>query len=322
MRELPSLHALALYLSVVEHETMIAAAEAEGIGQPGISAQIKSLEGHYRVPLMERSGRRLRPTAAGRIVAAHARRLLDLVDDLDRALADLAGVHTGQLILGASETVGEAVLPEVLGRFRGAYPAVELVLQLGNSQEIIRAIVERHLSFGIVGRADGHDALDARPVFDDRLDFFARPEHPVAGRASLRLADLADETFVLREPGSATRELALAALAAHNFMPRQTIQLGNNEAVKRAVAAGLGIGILSVHTLSVDERAGNITRLYPIDWECRRQFWLIRRTDRVLTKPEQAFLDVLEHTPGVLRANGVPLARQPTPGLGRWHKQE
>ena len=219
MRELPSLHALALYLSVVEHGTMIAAAEAEGIGQPGISAQIKSLEGYYRVRLMERTGRRLRPTAAGRVVADHTRRLLDLVDDLDRALADLAGVHAGQLVIGASETVGETVLPEVLGRFQRAYPAVELVLRLGNSQEIIRAILERHLSFGIVGRADDHDALDARPIFDDRLDFFARPDHPVAGRAGLRLADLADETFVLREPGSATRELALARACGARFHP-------------------------------------------------------------------------------------------------------
>src|SRR5690349_8128332 len=101
MRELPSLHALALYLAVVEHGTMMAAAEAEGIGQPGISAQIKSLEGYFRTPLMERSGRRVRPTAAGHVVADYARRFLDLANELDRMLVDHAVAHRGQLVLGA-----------------------------------------------------------------------------------------------------------------------------------------------------------------------------------------------------------------------------
>lgn len=300
MRELPSLHALALYLAVVEHGTMIAAAEAEGIGQPGISAQIKSLEGYYRTPLMERSGRRVRPTAAGHVVAEYARQLLDLAHELDRTLVDLAVAHRGQLIIGASETVGETVLPKVLRRFQREYPAVEFALRLGNSQEIIHAITERDLSFGIVGRSTDDAALRARPLFDDRLDIFAQPAHPATMRAPLRLTDLAGETFVLREPGSATRDLALATLAARDFVPHQIIQLGNNEAVKRAVAAGLGLGILSSSTLGVDERAGDLVPLYPLDWDCRRHFWLIRRNDRLLSGAEQAFLRVLELTPGCL----------------------
>lgn len=296
MIERPSLHALALYLAVVEHGTMIAAAEAEGISQPAISTQVKSLEGYYRTPLLERRGRRVYPTPAGQIVANSARRILNLVAELDRAIADLDELRAGELVVGASATVGETVLPEVLGRFQRAYPAVEVALRLGNSQDIVRAIHERGLSFGVVGRPVEDTDLVAQPVFEDHLDLFVRPNHPACARRSLRLADLAAETFVLREPDSATRELALTCLTARAFVPAHVLQLGSNEAVKRAVAAGLGIGILSAYTLSVDQRVGDIAPLHLLDWDCRRQFWLVQRRDGILSRAEKAFLHLLKPT--------------------------
>src|SRR6266581_4057844 len=111
MLERPSLHALAVYLAVVDHETMTAAAEAEGISQPAISAHIKSLEGFFGTPLMERSGRRVRPTAAGHLVADYTRRVLRLTAEMTRAVGDLEGLRAGKLIIGASSTVGEQMLP-------------------------------------------------------------------------------------------------------------------------------------------------------------------------------------------------------------------
>ncbi len=293
MIERPSLHALAVLLAVVEHQTMTAAAEAEGISQPAISAHIKGLEGFFGTALMERSGRRVRPTAAGIVVADYTRRILALTDELTRSVADLEGLRAGTLVIGASSTVGEQMLPAVLGRFHRAYPGVQLRLNIGNTDEIVQCVLERTLDLGIVGKPQQHPELTASAVFDDALEIFVAPDHRLAAVGRLRVDDLDGETFVLREAGSATRDLALACLALHSCVPGETIELGSNEAVKRAVSAGLGVGVLSTHTVAVDRRAGAVMTLTCVGWECRRQFWLLRRHDRLLTHAERAFIALL-----------------------------
>jgi DNA-binding transcriptional LysR family regulator len=293
MKERPSLHALALFLATVEHGTMTAAAEAEGIAQPAISVHIRNLERFYATPLVERSGRRVRPTAAGELAAAYARRILGLVDEFGEALADLEGLHGGRLVVGASATVAETWLPAVLGRFRRAHPAVELEVRLGNSEHILHDVRERFLGFGIIGRREDDPSLLVRPVFEDRLELFTAADNPLAGAAGLHLTDLAREVFVLREPGSATREAVLSCMRTIGFAPANEVQLGSNEAVKRAVAAGLGVGVLSARTLDVDVRAGDIATVPCANWDCRRQFWLVRRADRMLSSAERAFLALL-----------------------------
>lgn len=293
MLERPSLHALAVFLAVVEHGTMTAAAEAEGISQPAISAHVKSLEGFFGTPLMERVGRRVRPTPAGKLVADYARRMLALADELTRSIADLTELRAGELVIGASSTVGEQLLPAVLGRFHRAYPAVHLSLSIGNSGEIMLAVLAREFDLGIVGRYEEQPELESRPVFDDRLEMFVAPGSPLLDRATLRPADLSGRTFVLREPGSATRDLALRCLVAHGCTPGDMIELGSNEAVKRAVSAGLGIGVLSTHTVAIDRSAGAVVSLNCRDWVCDRQFWLIHRKDRTLTRAGLAFVELL-----------------------------
>ena len=293
MRERPGLHALAVFLAVIDHETMTAAAEAESISQPAISAHIKGLERFFGTPLMERSGRRVRPTAAGHLVADYSRRMIALSDEMLRAVDDLQGLKAGRLVVGASSTVGEQMLPGALGCFHRAYPAVQLALSIGNTDEIVRAVRERELDLGIVGKEQTGSDLVCRPVFDDHLEIFVAPDSPLAGGKRVRVADLDGATFVLREAGSATRDLALRCLAAHGCAPGDTIELGSNEAVKRAVSAGLGIGVLSTHTVQIDRQAGAVVTLDCDDWDCRRHFWLIYRLDRFLTNAERVFIEML-----------------------------
>lgn len=293
MLERPSLHALAVYLAVVERGTMTAAAEAEGLSQPAISAQVKALERYYGTRLMERNPRGVTLTPAGQIVAEQGRRILNLVSDLDRSLASLEGLQAGRLVIGASSTVGEQLLPEVLGQFRCRYPDIELQLSIGNSSQIVQSVKDRTFDLGIVGRVDPDPELVARPVFDDHLDIFVAPESPFAGRQGLSVADLMAETFILREQGSATRDLALHCLSRLDCRPRGVIEIGSNEAVKRAVSIGLGIGILSTHTTVVDQRAGMIEVLRCHDWDCRRSFWLIYCRDRLLSHAEIALMELL-----------------------------
>jgi DNA-binding transcriptional LysR family regulator len=291
--ERPSLHALAIFLAVLEHGTMTAAAEAEGISQPAISAQIKGLEGYYGARLLQRSGRGVVLTATGRIVADYARRVVALVDELGRAVSDLEGLRTGRLVIGASSTVGEQLLPTYLGRFHTAYPGISLEVRIGNTGEITAAVTLRELDFAFVGRPPEADVLLAEPVLADVVVAFVAPGDPLLRETPLDPPALSGRQIVLREQGSATRDLALQCLDASGCTTGHVIELGSNEAVKRAVEAGLGIGLLSTHTIEAERLAGLLVDLPISGWACRRSFWLIRRRDRALTRAAEAFLALL-----------------------------
>jgi DNA-binding transcriptional LysR family regulator len=293
MIERPSLHALAIFLAVIEHGTMTAAAEAEGISQPAISTQVKALERYYGTALLQRGGRGIAPTAAGEIVADYAQRLVALVDEMGRAVRDLEDLGTGRLIIGASSTVGEQFLPVHLGRFHAAYPGVALEVRIGNTGEITAAVVMRELDFAFVGRLPEDDELVAEPVFADDVVAFVAPDDPLLREAPIDPATLSGRQYVLREHGSATRDLAVQCLAAAGSEAGHVIELGSNEAVKRAVEAGLGIGLLSTHTIAAERQAGVLVDLPIAGWQCGRSFWLIRRRDRVLSRAAQAFLSMM-----------------------------
>jgi DNA-binding transcriptional LysR family regulator len=269
---------------------MMAAAEAEGISQPAISTQIKGLERYYGTALLQRSGRGVALTASGELVADYARRILALVDELGRAVAELESLQTGRLVIGASSTVGEQLLPVHLGGFHAAYPGVALEVRIGNTGEITTAVIARELDFAFVGRQPEDDELLAEPVFADQIVAFVAPGDLRLREAPLDPAALSGGQFVLRERGSATRDLALQCLAASGCSPGHIIELGSNEAVKRAVEAGLGIGLLSTHTIEAERLAELLVDLPIARWQCTRSFWLIRRRDRTLTRAAQAFL--------------------------------
>lgn len=290
MIERPTLHALALFVAVVERGTMTAAATAESISQPAISAQIQALERYYGTPLLARAGRGVAPTEAGELVADHARRILALVDELRRVVADLEGLGSGRLVVGASSTVGEQVLPDYLGRFHTAHPGVALEVRIGNTDEITRLVAERALDVAFVGRRPVDPELAAEPIFSDEIVAFVAPGDPLLGEAAVSAATLSGRQFVLRERGSATRDLALHCLQEAGCTPGHVIELGSNEAVKRAVEARLGIGLLSSRAIEAERLAGLLEDLPLAGWSCRRAFWLIRRRDRVLTRAEQEFL--------------------------------
>jgi DNA-binding transcriptional LysR family regulator len=308
MIERPSLHTLAIFLAVVEHGTMTAAAEAEGISQPAISAQVKVLERFFGTLLLQRDGRGVVPTTTGQAVADYARRILALADEMNRAVQDLEGLQTGRLVIGASSTVGEELLPMHLSRFHAAHPGIALEVRIGNTGEITTAVAQRELDFAFVGRPPEGNELEAEPIFADEVVAFVAPGDPLLHDAPIDPETLSGRQYVLRERGSATRDLALHCLAAAGCAPGHVIELGSNEAVKRAVEARLGIGLLSTHAIEAERLAELLVDLPISGWHCRRSFWLIRRRDRVLTRAAQAFLALL---PASVRQDAHPRAQAP-----------
>lgn len=287
-----SLDQLYTFLVVVRQGTLSAAAEALYVSQPAVSLQLKQLETRLGLPLMERRGRRLVPTATGQLVYSYAQRIFGLVEELERELANQRDLRSGHLVVGASTTIGEYLLPEVLGRFHARYPGIELTLTIANTAHVIDVVLRNELDFGFVGAAPTLPELLVLPYAEDAICFVASANHPLTARP-VTLAALAGERLILREPGSATRQQAQACLRAAGVEIQVAMELGSNEAVKSAVAAGLGLGLLSKHALKAELAAGLLQILPVAGWDCRRTFYLIRRKARRLSRPEEAFLAFL-----------------------------
>jgi DNA-binding transcriptional LysR family regulator len=315
-----SLHQLHTFYVVVREGTLSAAAQALYVTQPAVSLQIKQLEARLGLVLLTRRGRRQTLTDAGETVFDYARRMFGLMEELERELDDQKGLRSGRLVVGASTTVGEYLLPEALGRYRARYPAIELQLSIGNTTTIIEMVLRHELDFGLVGGASDSPELLVSPFAEDEICFIAPRDHPLVGYP-VELRDVVGDRFVLRERGSATRQEAEQCLRAHGLEFKVAMELGSNEAVKQAVVAGLGLGALSKHALRAELAAGQLRVLSVQDWVCRRRFYLIRRRGKrvapdgtvVMLRPRARV--VATSWAGARGASGLP-RRAGAPGSG------
>ena len=291
------LHKLRLFAAVAGHEHYTRAADELGISQPALSVHVRDLERYFGVALFERAGRNVRLTDAGRLVQGYARRILALAVELNEAVADLHGLRRGELRLGASTTVGEYLLPAVLGAFRRRYPGVAIGVEIANTGRIVDRLRHGELHLGLIGEPLDDPDLDLEPYLDDELILIVPPAHRWAG-ATIPAADLDAEPLLVREPGSATRDVTEAALATAGVRPPVALELGGTEAVKGAVAAGLGVAFVSACTVEQELAAGRLARATVHGLTIRRQFQLARRRGRRLTAAEAAFLPLLRRAGG------------------------
>jgi DNA-binding transcriptional LysR family regulator len=247
---------LRFFREVARREGFTAAAEALHVSQPAVSRCIQLLERQVGVRLFERAGRRVRLTAAGGLLLPCAERVLQELDDAAAALADLAAGEGGRLLLGASSTPGTYLLPQVLGMLRRSHPRVELQLEIADTHQVLAALLEGRLDLAVVGEAPFAPRLQTELLLTEQLVLVLPPTHPLANRARVTPGELAAEPFVLREPGSSTRAALERALAVHGVRPRVAMELGSMEAVKKSVAAGLGLSMVSEHAVALEVRAG------------------------------------------------------------------
>jgi DNA-binding transcriptional LysR family regulator len=247
-------HQLRLLLAVSREGGVSRAAQRLHLTQPTLSAQLRQLAEQVGLPLFERVGRRLHLTAAGRVVLDTANRVEQELERLDETLAELRGDVVGRLRLAVVSTA-ETFIPRLLGDFRRERPAVEVSLVVLNRDAVIRRLADNLDDLYIMSRPPQAPPVVATPFLSNPLVVVAAAEHPLAGRETLQIEALAAEEFVLREPGSGTRQAAEHFFAAHGLALRPRLELGSNEAVKQAVAGGLGLSLLSAHALAhaVDE---------------------------------------------------------------------
>jgi len=287
-----SVHQLRLLTAVIERGGFTRAAEALGLSQPAISHQLKALTEAIGTPVVEVIGRRVRLTQAGDLLYEHAKRILAEFEAAGSALDDLRGLHRGRLSVAGDTTVGIYVLPDLLGAFRQAHPSVEVRLAVDNRQGVYRRLVAGEVDFVVSGRrwVDPSIALMVRPFLANELIAVTAVGHALAGRQHVTLAELAAEPFIVREPGSGTRETAEEALRAAGLSIRPVMELASNGAIKRAVAQDLGVSILSRYATALELQIGHLAEISVEGFPLRRQWHLVYARDKRLGPVDEAFL--------------------------------
>lgn len=272
---------LPTFLAVAQHLNYTRAAEALFLTQPAVSRQMQALQRAVGVRLVEQVGKTLALTDAGTRFLREAQRLRGDLARAGEMLAELRGGSTGRLRLGASTTPGLYLLPPSLGRFLRARPQVELTLRVENTLAIEEALLRNELDVGFVGGHLAHAELSGEPLVTDEVLVYAARTHPLARARRVRPEQLAAETVIMREAGSATRRAFEGWLAAHGLAPARVIELRCPEAIKRLVAAGVGVSMTSCQGLPA--RGGGFKLLDVPGLDIRRTLLVVRHKDKVLS---------------------------------------
>jgi DNA-binding transcriptional LysR family regulator len=280
---------LEVFVSVAATGSVSAAAGRLYMTQPAASMALAELERQLESPLFNRERGRLRLNARGRELLPLAQELIERFAELERKAGDSAQLLGGELRIGASNTVGNYLVGDLLGDFVAAYPQVSVRLGVGNTDTIAEGVVEHRYDLGCVEGPVSHPALDVRPWRDDELAVCVRPDHPLARKRRLRPEDFEGARWILRERGSATRALSERVLAA--LPAGQTVlELDQSESIKQAVIAGLGIACLPGVALTDALAAGRLVALRTPFLDLRRKLSLLIHRSRYRGALLDAFL--------------------------------
>jgi DNA-binding transcriptional LysR family regulator len=289
-----NLHHLRIFAAVAEQRGFSRAAAALHISQPAVSKAVQQLERQVGVPLVERAGRASRLTAAGEQLAARARELFGVESAAEEELRALRGLEAGSLRVGASTTIATYLLPPILARFHDAHRAITLRVVSANTRAITRALLERRLDIALVEGPVEHPRVQTRRWRSDELVLIAPPDHRLVSRRRVSARELLTERFVVREQGSGTREVAERALSKHGVHPSVALQLGSTEAVKQAVAAGLGLAIVSRYAAEDQLALGRVALVRLRDVELGRALTELRLKGRKPNSPAAAFVEFMK----------------------------
>jgi len=288
-----NLHHLRLFTAVADERGFGRAATALRLSQPAISRAIAELERGVGLPLLDRSGKAVRLTDAGERLYARARELFGVERAAEQELSELRGLQGGVLRVAASTTIATYVLPKLLGQFRASHPAVRINVLSANTRSVAKMLLEWRVDIALVEGPVAHQRMDVRPWMEDELVLIASPAHRFARDHRASLAELAAEPFIVREPGSGTREVMRRALEAHGVKLGRTMRLGGTEAIKQGVAAGLGLAFVSKAAVGDQVALGTIAVVPVPGLSIGRTFAELRLRGRAASPPAQAFAQLL-----------------------------
>ncbi|WP_043311008.1 LysR family transcriptional regulator [Pseudomonas sp. ML96] len=289
-----NLHHLKVFLAVARAGSISRGAEALHISQPAVTREIRELESNLGLALFDRHPRGIEPTEGGQRLLQFAERIFALEQAAERDLRDLADLAQGELLLGASATLGAYWLPPLLNRFRAEHPGIFISLQVSNTREVLQQLDDALISLGLVEGPFPAGDYAHHLLARDQLLPVVGPAHPLAGRRGLSVADLQAHDLYMREPGSGARLSIEQAYAAHGLQARASVAINGTETLKRLIAGGNGIAWLSQLVVEDELRDGRLVRLDVHDLQIERDLHLLWRHDRRLSPAPAAFLQLLQ----------------------------
>jgi DNA-binding transcriptional LysR family regulator len=268
---------------VAEAGTIATAADRLNVTAAALTARIKHLEEDTKIPLFDRINGRLRLTDAGQEVVNAATRVNLVINELDNVLAAIRDKKAGRVTVGVVSTA-KYFAPRLIAAFARLNPRVEVSISVGNRSEIIQLLRDYAIDFAMMGRPMVDFEVASEYFGQHPQVIIAAPDHPLAERKGIDKAELSTESFIVREPGSGTRgvfDYFLGGVVVRQ--PRVGIEIGSNETIKQAVIAGLGLALISAHTIEAEVTAGRLTVLDVIGLPIMREWFVVQRADHALS---------------------------------------
>jgi DNA-binding transcriptional LysR family regulator len=293
---------LKCFLAVTRAGSVTAAAEELVVTQPSVSSAIASLGRELGCELFERAGRGIRPTEAGRAFAPYAADVIGLLDVGRQAALEAATVVARRLQIAAVTTAAESFVPPLMRSFSAQHPDIELMLVVGNRQDILDRVRAREVDVAVSGEPPADQRLLAEPLTDNRIACITAPDDPAVSGGPVAAMDLADRVWLLREPGSGTRMLNEQFLQSRGLHP-QTLTLGSNGAIKQAARVGLGISLLSRAAVEVELAAGWLGEISLTDGPAARPWFVLRSVVGPVRPTVELFVQFACAAAGMAAAN-------------------
>lgn len=303
-----TLHQLKVFEATARHGSFTRAAEELYLTQPTVSIQVKQLTKAVGLPLFEQIGKRLYLTEAGQKLLATCQEIFNGLEQFEMSVADIKGMKQGQLKL-AVITTAKYFVPRLLGPFCQRYPGIDISLKVTNHQRIQESMTSNEDDLYIISQTPEQPDLTIHPFLENPLIVLGPTGHPLAHQQNVPIDKLNDEPFIMREPGSGTRTAVEKIFGDNDIQVKVRLELGSNEAIKQAIAGGLGISVLSQHTIISEGTTGEFAILDVEGFPIERHWYVGHLAGKQLSVVAETFLNyLLEESPA--------MAKKLLPGLG------
>ncbi len=287
-----TLQQLRLFEAVARLGSYTQAAKELFITQPAVSIQIKRLEDQAGLPLFEHVGKKTFPTTAGKMMYDASLDILNRVEDLKISIEELKGTVKGTLQMSVV-TTSKYFIPNLLGAFLQQYPDVEPKLKFTNRARVIERLMNNDDDFVVMGQAPEDNKLESYPFLNNIIGIVAPADHPLTNKKNITIEELAKQRFLIREIGSGTRYVFDQLLEKHGVKIEPYMELGSSEAIKHAVMAGLGIAVLSLHSVQLERDVKKLTVLDVEGFPLKRRWYAVHLKGRKLSLVARTFLDFI-----------------------------
>jgi DNA-binding transcriptional LysR family regulator len=287
-----SIKQLQIIEAIIETRSYSLAAERLHMTQPAVSMQMKQLQENIDIILFERQGKRIMPTQAGLDIHGYSRKIIALHEDLQAAIQGIKELHSGRIKVSAATTANH-LITQMIANFSKIDSDISVALNITNRKQLIQQLQNFEPDLVIMGEPPANLELTSKNLVPNPLVIIAHPEHELAGNKNIPFKKIAEYEFIVRERGSGTRATIKRFFANHDEKFKTTLEMGSNEAIKHAVTAGLGLGIVSLHTIKLELEAKKLVILRVQHFPIMRYWHIVRRKGKHFSLAAQQFQDFI-----------------------------